>query len=199
MADGSPVARGPPVRPSSGSPAGPTRSWPPLQAWASNSDDAILVWPRQCGWVVLGWITGGAPGVVQVAGWDAMSSLLRDEAHAHRRQRRLDAVLGRELGLDVGDKDRGGLLADEEPLRDLPVGAALADEGQDLDLPAGQGRATRVKRTVRVVGEVDGVHRTERCRQRDSCWDGPWSHGSAQAPGPVAVPGAVQAQQFEVE
>ena len=87
------------------------------------------------------------PGLIDrgsAGGWD--------EPHADGREGRLDAVLGPQLVLDVGDVDRGGLLADEEPLGDLPVGAALADEGQDLDLAAGQGRATGVERPARPGG-----------------------------------------------
>ena len=117
------------------------------------------------------------PGLIErgsAGGWD--------EAHAHSSQRCLDAVLGRELVLDVGDMDRGRLLADEEPLGDLAVGAALADESQDLDFAAGQGRATTARPAfvvycaeeqeldgaygARCVGRAEGTDPTRRAMRR---------------------------------
>lgn len=51
---------------------------------------------------------------------------------------RLHSGLDSELPEQVGDVHAGGLIADEQPDRDLPVGAASGQVGQNFALPGGQ-------------------------------------------------------------
>src|SRR6476659_9778282 len=61
--------------------------------------------------------------------------------------RRLDPAGDLQLGQDVPDVDADGLLADEQPLADLPVRPALGDERQHLALTSAQ--PERVRATAR--------------------------------------------------
>src|SRR6188508_2929720 len=56
----------------------------------------------------------------------------RDEALADGQTSRLGAAGHAKLGEDAADVDMHGALADEEPRRDLAVGAPLGDDRQDL-------------------------------------------------------------------
>ena len=62
---------------------------------------------------------------------------LRPRAHQHRA--RLHAAVHVELGVDAADVDPDGLLADEQPLRDLPVGVPAGQLGEHLQLAGGEG------------------------------------------------------------
>ncbi len=97
-----------------------------------------------------GWISGGRrllPVPVedpQDQGLEPRRRLLGrlDQPECHRRRHDLGAALGAELALDVGDMHGGGLLADEERLADLAVGATRHDQSKNLDLSGAQ-RFTR--------------------------------------------------------
>src|SRR6476659_7381843 len=60
--------------------------------------------------------------------------------------RRLDPAGDLQLGQDVPDVDADGLLADEQPLADLPVRPALGDQREPLVLPPGQAERVRAGR-----------------------------------------------------
>jgi len=78
--------------------------------------------------------------------------------------RRLGAVGDAELGEDVGYVHAGGLVADEQRVGDLPIGAALGYPCQHLPLPRGQAKPVTRRRWLRCGTAGRGGHRFGRHR-----------------------------------
>jgi len=57
-----------------------------------------------------------------------------DKTQPHGRGCDADTGLGAQLGLDVGDVDRGGFAADEQLLADLTIGATGCNQLENLSL-----------------------------------------------------------------
>src|SRR5690606_9135030 len=71
-------------------------------------------------------------------------------AGAQEHRARLHPAVDTELGVDAADVNPDGLLADEQPLRDLPVGAARGELGEHLQLAGGEGGELVVDRGGRL-------------------------------------------------